>query len=414
MDNRRFGADQFDEPNRGGVNAQMNQTRQQQTSARLVVLTNIPTPYRTHFFNRLATALRSHNVDLEVAYCAKTEWHRSWAFVPEENLYRYRFFSETGLRIRNYTLHLNLAVIRFIQETRPTWLLSAGAWNMPTGMLALTLQKRYNFISIFWSEGHADAVINRDGPIAWFRRSILRRYRAFAVPNDRSASFLRQELGNSIALMELPNTVDDEFYRPPTSVERTDARARFGLNPAERVFLQVAQLENRKGVLELVEAFISLTSEHRKIKLVLIGAGSLESAIRSRWDSAIRDNRLILTGALVAEEVRRWLFAGDFAILASRRDPNPLSTIEAGLCGRVLILTRYVGNCDELLGRNPTPFRIEVVAPAEIKAALSMAVSAADSTLRHEGEKIAERASLQFSSTRVANSFAEALIRLRP
>ena len=44
---------------------------------------------------------------------------------------------------------------------------------------------------VFWSEGHAAAVLHPSGLVAWARRRAYRSYDAFAVPNARSADWAR-------------------------------------------------------------------------------------------------------------------------------------------------------------------------------------------------------------------------------
>ena len=57
----------------------------------LVILTNIPTPYRTAFFNILNKELKNIEMEFHVLYCAKTEPRRFWDFKKEEQDYSFSF-----------------------------------------------------------------------------------------------------------------------------------------------------------------------------------------------------------------------------------------------------------------------------------------------------------------------------------
>jgi len=103
----------------------------------LLLLTNIPTPYRTNFFNRLSEHLAANGGRLVVAYCARTEWNRDWPFIPEENRYEHHFIAGWSLKIGSLTLHFNPAVVSLLWRLRPTWLLLAGGGNMPPGIFSL-------------------------------------------------------------------------------------------------------------------------------------------------------------------------------------------------------------------------------------------------------------------------------------
>ena len=54
---------------------------------RLVLLTNIPTPYRAAFLDTLSDELGHAGIELRVAYCALTEPNRTWSV----DLQRQRF-----------------------------------------------------------------------------------------------------------------------------------------------------------------------------------------------------------------------------------------------------------------------------------------------------------------------------------
>lgn len=375
----------------------------------LLVLTNIPTPYRTNFFNCLSEYLAANGGRLVVAYCARTEWNRDWPFIPEDNRYEHHFIDGRSLKIGSLTLHFNPAVVPLLWRLRPTWLLSAGAWNMPTGIFALLVNKVLGGVSIFWSEGHADAVLHRRGVVAAVRRLVLKRYNAFAVPNQRSADFIASELGRPVKCIALPNTVDDSFYRVPSEKERAAARERFGLRNKDRVLVMVARLEHRKGVGELCDAAQSLFREFPHFKLVVVGTGTLERHLRERHASAVASGQLVLPGSLGAQDVREWLFAADGFVLTSRRDPNPLSPIEAALCSLPLILSRYVGNVRELLDEKSDEWTIPEISVQAVRVSLERFLQASGDALKCEGLGCAQRASLRFRPSRVAEEFLRSI-----
>jgi len=332
---------------------------------RLVILTNIPTPYRTQFFNRLNRGLKKSRIGFGVLFGARTEYRRHWKYVPEELKFDYRILGGIHPRFGAVTFHLNPTVGYWLKRWRPTWLLSAGAWLMPTGLLALGALWHNKCIRLFWSEGHADAVINPSGWIAGIRRRVLRCYDGFAVPNRKSADYLAQELGTSPLTIQLPNTVDDNFFAPPAEQQRTEARLACGIAADDLVVVQVAQLEDRKGVRELVAGWAQAALMQGNLRLVLVGTGQLKDELHSVYAEAITRRRLLLTGAISPECVRQWLHAADAFVLASKRDPNPLSSIEAALTGLPLLLSRKVGNFAELCQDGITGLALREINPVE-------------------------------------------------
>lgn len=283
---------------------------------------------------------------------------------------------------------------------------------MPTGLLALMSRPQLTQ-PIFWSEGHHDAVINRTGVIARLRSMILRRYCAFAVPNCRSGDFVRDQVGWIAPCLSLPNTVDDRFFTPLDEESRKELRTKLGIGCGERVLLKVSRLEHRKGVLETCEAFSRIVSERTSLRLVLVGTGTQESELRTRFAALIASGRLSMPGNLDREAVREWLRAADAFLLMSRRDPNPLSAIEAALCGVPLILSRFVGNAVELLGNGSAEWIVPEVEVGVIAARLRHFARCSDELLKMHGAAGLRRAQSGFQTTEVARRFVSELLEMR-
>lgn len=310
---------------------------------RLVILTNIPTPYRTAFFDVLSMELNKRGGDLRIFYCATSERGRKWD--PQSLLSHGTVMPGISPTLRGVTFHVNPSAARLIQETNPDWLLVAGSWNTPT-MLNVLTRLRGKVPRIFWSEGHALAVRHDSGPIASLRRRVLRQFDGFAVPNSRSESFVVMETAQHPPIIRLPNTVDEGFF-DPSFVDPATIRKRLGIPKDAIIVSTVASLDCRKRVLESAEAFAQLSPRQRDgMHFVIVGDGPLRGQIEM---IASRSSNLHTLGHLEAKQVREVLVASDAFLLASSYDPNPLSVIEAALCGCHLITTESVGNADELV-----------------------------------------------------------------
>jgi len=312
----------------------------------LVVLTNIPTPYRTTFFDAVATEAAQINRAFHVLYCATSEPGRHWPYEPATMRHPHTVLRGVHPRLVGTTAHLNPGVLAALRELRPTTLLVAGAWNTPTMLLAGWTDVPCR--RIFWSEGHADAVLHRAGLIAWARRRAYRSYDAFAVPNSRSAAWARAQAGEAKPIVELPNAIDTDFYRPASSEQKAAARRTLGLPAQGRVLVQVGALTERKGPLPLAQAFLGLPSAVRDdAVLLLVGTGPQEAELQAH--AAASAGALRLLGQRDPAGVRAVLQAADAFVLNTFLDPNPLSPIEAAACGLPLVLSAKSGNIDELI-----------------------------------------------------------------
>jgi glycosyltransferase involved in cell wall biosynthesis len=372
----------------------------------LVVLTNIPTPYRTAFFDALAEEASRAGRRFHVLYCAKTEPGRHWPYDDSKMRHAHTVLRGFHPSLAGIHAHLNPGVLAELNLLKPDTLIIAGAWNTPTMLVAgLNIYsphpRRY-----FWSEGHADAALHKGGLIAWLRRRMYRTFDGFAVPNAKSAEWALAQAGGPRPIVTLPNAIDAKFFARPSPSARAESRRTLGLEGEGRVLVQVSALTARKGVLELAQAFLALSSEERRgSKLLLVGEGELRPQLEAL--AAKSSGVLRVLGQLPPEEVRRVLWAADAFVLNTRLDPNPLSAIEAAAAGLPVVMSAAAGNVREVVENPNTGFVIRD--PADPSEALRAVLAASDEQLAEMGARAAELARTQFDAPAVARSLVRQL-----
>ena len=371
----------------------------------LVVLTNIPTPYRTAFFDALAEEAARAGKRFHVLYCAKTEPGRHWPYDPSKMKHAHTVLRGFHRSLTGIHAHLNPGVLAELNLLKPDTLIIAGSWNTPTMLVA-----GLNIYSppprrFFWSEGHADAVLHKTGLIAWLRRRVYRTFDGFAVPNAKSAEWALSQAGSPRQVVTLPNAIDAKFFARPSATSRPEARRQLGLEGEGRVLVQVSALSDRKGVLELAKAFLGLAvAERRGAKLLFVGEGDQRSQLETL--AAGSEGAIRVLGQLPPEEVRRVLWAADTFVLNTRLDPNPLSAIEAAAAGLPIAMSAAAGNIREVVEVPQTGFVIKDAAdPSE---ALRAALSASDDELASMGARAAANAQ-RFDAVTVASSLIKQL-----
>ena len=371
----------------------------------LVVLTNIPTPYRTAFFDALAEEAARAGKRFHVLYCAKTEPGRLWPYEPAKMKHAHTVLRGFHPSLTGVHAHLNPGVLAELNLLKPDTLILAGSWNTPTMLVA-----GLNIYSppprrLFWSEGHADAVLHKSGLVAWLRRRVYRTFDGFAVPNAKSAEWAVAQAGSPRQVVTLPNAIDAKFFARPSAASRQEARGHLGLEGEGRVLVQVSALTARKGVLELANAFLGLpAAERRGAKLLFVGEGEQRSqleALAAGSGGAIR-----VLGQLPPEEVRRVLWAADAFVLNTRLDPNPLSAIEAAAAGLPIVMSAAAGNIREVVEVPQAGFVIKDA--TDPSAALRAALSASDDELAVMGARAAANAQ-RFDAVTVASSLIKQL-----
>ncbi len=371
----------------------------------LVVLTNIPTPYRTAFFDALAEAAACAGKRFHVLYCAKTEPGRHWPYEPAKMKHAHTVLRGFHPSLTGVHTHLNPGVLAELNRLKPDTLLIAGSWNTPT-MLTAGL----NIYSpaprrFFWSEGHADAALHKSGLIAWLRRRVYRTFDGFAVPNSKSAEWAIAQVGSPRPIVTLPNAINAAFFKRPSGDTRSQARARLGLPEKGRVLVQVSALTERKGVLPLAKSFLGLSAvERAEARLLFVGEGEQRSALERVAASSAGTIRLL--GQLPPEEVRQVLWAADAFVLNTRLDPNPLSAIEASVAELPVVMSAAAGNISEIVEAPDAGFVIRD--PADPTEALRAVLAASDEQLAAMGARAALNAQ-RFDAPAVARSLIKQL-----
>ena len=371
----------------------------------LVVLTNIPTPYRTAFFDALAEAAACAGKRFHVLYCAKTEPGRHWPYDASKMKHAHTVLRGFHPSLTGISAHLNPGVLAELNLLKPDTLLIAGSWNTPT-MLTAGL----NIYSpaprrFFWSEGHADAALHKSGLIAWLRRRVYRTFDGFAVPNAKSAEWAIAQAGSPRPIVTLPNAIDASFFKRPSGDIRSQARAKLGLPEKGRVLVQVSTLTERKGVLPLAKSFLGLAAAEREgARLLFVGEGEQRSELESLAASSAGTIRVL--GQLPPEDVRQALWAADVFVLNTRLDPNPLSAIEASAAGLPIVMSAAAGNVGEIVEAPDAGFVIRD--PADPTETWRAVLSASDEQLAAMGARAALNAQ-RFDAPAVARSLIKQL-----
>ena len=229
----------------------------------------------------------------------------------------------------------------------------------------------------------------------WLRRGfrpLIHRY----VPLSRDLEdYLRGPVGvpeSRICL--ICNGVDTQRFRPATT--------RAGVLPSgfaredSLVIGTVGRLEAVKDQLTLVKAFVELVRslpEGERLRLVLVGEGSLRAAIEALLTEAGLTRQVWLAGA--RDDVPALMAALDLFVLPSLAEGISNTVLEAMACGLPVVATRVGGNA-ELVEEGKTGFLVERDDPTAMAVALAGYVHNSDLRREH-GTAARQRIEAQFS-----------------
>lgn len=316
---------------------------------RVLIVSNIPTPYRCAFFSTLSSLLSQRGHELLVLFCAKNEKNRDWD--PDKFIYNFNYLilPHFTLTFFNIHFHFNFKFIKKIKYFNPTHTILAGSWNSPTNMFLLILFKNVLGKCFFWSESHIYSTKNKLAIVIFLRKFFYNRFDFFLVPNNLSREFVELNVKGQNSIFYLPNTVDQGIFKLPNN-DTLSLTDKFDFLSNKINVVQVSQLEHRKGVLELIDSFLQLPIDFRnKFNLIIVGNGPFKGVILDKINMI---PNIFLIEYLPQLEIAELYNICQFFVLSSFKDPNPLSPIEAVFSGKTIFVSKYLGNVQELIPKS--------------------------------------------------------------
>ena len=175
-----------------------------------------------------------------------------------------------------------------------------------------------------------------------------------------------------------PNGADPEVFRPSPPAERQDTRRRLGLDGS----LVIGFSGNQRrwhGVDRLLRAAVPLLREQPALKLLIIGA--LQEASLLELDhvpSALREGRIVRSGAVPYSEMPRLIDAADLMVLPYPDLPlfhfSPMKMFEALAMAKPLVASRQ-GQIADVLADLESCYLFDPDTPEALEHSLRRAVA---------------------------------------
>ncbi len=383
---------------------------------KLLIVTNIPSPYRLHLFEHLNAQADQRQIDMEVWFLATNERGRHWPYDPSLCKFPHRVLPGIHPRLFGQEQHINPSAWWGVLGQSPTWLLLGGAWHFPTiaGLALLGSFYRGNKSIIFHLEANYHFTSHPRGLFALLRKLVLKQAHAYAVPGEIARTTITDYWGIAEpTFVSLPNVVDEEIYRLSVNrahQTRDELRTAMDIAPLDRLILFPARLVDAlKGNINFLKEFARL--EHAHIHVFLVGDGPDYHKIRQLFND---DNRVHLLGYQEHDRMIELFAMADLLALPSFKDPNPLSLIEGLWAGLPILGSVGCGNWPETIEPGKNGWLVNPKHPDEIYRALREFAEMTQSQLDQFGLRSLEIARERFETEGVVSHFLDELEVLQP
>src|SRR5271169_6311929 len=184
---------------------------------RLVILTEIISPYRIPLFNALA---QHAQVDLHVIFLAETDpILRQWQIYKEEIRFSYQILWSWRKRVGRYNALLNRGVGRALSAALPDAIL-CGGYSYVASWQALFWARVHKVPFFLWSESNRQDLRRGHALVELLKGEFLRRCGGFVVPGQSAQEYLSAHKIKPDAIFIAPNAVDNDLFAAAAAVAR--------------------------------------------------------------------------------------------------------------------------------------------------------------------------------------------------
>ncbi|HUA13887.1 MAG TPA: glycosyltransferase family 4 protein [Verrucomicrobiae bacterium] len=345
---------------------------------RLVILTEIISPYRIPLFNALA---RQGSVELHVIFLAETDAGlRQWQVYKEEIKFSYQVLPSWRTRLDGYSILLNRGVGRALQAAAPNAIL-CGGYNYIASWQALWWSRRNRVSFLLWSESNLRDTRSGNTFVEFLKSEFIRKCSGFVVPGRSAREYLRGRRVKDDLIFTAPNAVDNDLFAAGAGQARhKNLTIRQELRLPARYFLFVGRLVPEKGVFDLLSAYAKLSDSIREqVGLVFVGEGVARRRLEEQA-AGVSPGTVQFVGFAQRDQLPAYYALSEALILPTHTEPWGLVVNEAMACGVPVILSEVAGCAADLVTDNWNGLLV----PPNDRAALetSMTKIATDSELR--------------------------------
>ena len=384
----------------------------------LLIINNIPTPYRTFMFNRMYEKGREAGIEVSVAFQSRREpKRRSWK--PEDFDMHFPWFISSGLipgsakAKENFSYGvINTDIVAKVASGRYDWVLMSSFMSVTNWLTSLVPAGKTR--KLLWSESNNLTCRHRGWLVQQFRRFLGRRYAALVCPGDRAVQYILQydPKARGKTVISLPNIVDSSLFVRRVEQQRKNRdsiRKELGFGRNALVIVGVGEVVPRKGWDLLIDAASVVEGNYQ---IAILGEG----AFRQEWISRVNDSGLAdkvsMPGQCSQAELTRYLAAADWFIHPARHDPSPLVTIEAVSAGLPVAISRQTGNFPETVEDGVNGFEFDVCDGQTVVKCFERILGTTLQQRRAMGQASKNRAKKSFDPDVVIGQFFKDLNRL--
>lgn len=312
---------------------------------KVLLLTNIISPYRIPLFNLIA---REDDFEFKVLVLAENEKNRKWKLAKEKIQFNYEVLPglHTFIRCRDLPIHLNWGLLKRLIKYKSDIIILSG-YESSSYWLALIYAKFLGKKLIFWNGSTLESSRSNNFLINTFRRLFIKNADTYLTYGTRAKEFLIHYGARPKRIVVGCNTVDiDYFIKESSQLASRKEEIKKEKGYPSKVILFSGQLIPRKNLNVLLEAFKGIDKDD--VGLIVLGDGPLKNKYLE-WCQKNQLKNVFFEGFRPIEELPKYYTAADILVMPSLREVWGVVVNEAMACGLPVVVSSRAGVAPDLV-----------------------------------------------------------------
>ncbi|WP_374090752.1 glycosyltransferase family 4 protein [Methylomicrobium lacus] len=299
---------------------------------RIVIVTNIPTPYRIPIYQKLATKFGYDH--FHVIFCSEKEDNREW--VVEQDHFAYTFLKRNYISWKGRYIHYNLDVLKVLCQLDPDVVITTG-FN-PTQLLAFGYTVFYKKVHLPTTDGTYESEQILSGLHRLVRRIVY----------GYSNAFLGASLG-SLRLYKSYGISQERFFQSHLCADNAAFTPFLGGNRDFDLMFS-GRFAPEKNPLFALDVAVGVAKVlNRKISILMLGSGQLFEQVRDYADTLRPHVTASFPGFMQQAELPKQYSSAKLFLFPSSWDPWGVVANEACAAGQAIIVSPHAGVANELV-----------------------------------------------------------------
>jgi glycosyltransferase involved in cell wall biosynthesis len=363
---------------------------------KIILVTNIMSPYRIPTFNQLASR---YGKAFKVIFCKQNDHYRKWKLLDRDHLkFDFAVLNDLSMKLKEWEIHLANGLFSKLIREKPFLVIIEG-FGFPTIFSLLYTSLFHKKLIIFSAETPHTAK-----SYSWFRH-LLRRFMVRPAQGFIAKGSLAKEY---VVSLKVPQekiflthySIDPELL----GLDPNKTKEKKKSTEKKKRILYVGRLTRLKGVDLLIRAYKQVKEKYPNIELCLVGDGPDEDEFKKLAEGT---DDISFEGYKQYDQLLPYYLNSDLFVFPTLRDVWGLVVNEAMMCGLPVICSKYAGCCQDLIREEENGLVVDPQNLEELSDSISDLISQ-NGKLSDYGER-----SLQiiktFTTERTTQGFVEAI-----